>query len=185
MLSRPVKWEKEKSEYGPELRLFRVRFDWLINPRTGSSEQMTILEGPDSANVVAITPAREMVFVRQFRVGIGQYTLELPGGIIEQEEDKRTGAARELREETGYGGSDWTYLGKVASNPVFMDSYVHHFLLRHAQITSSQQLDSGEEVEVVLLQMEEVEKRWRQGGFLHPHTVTALQLFFQQQRNSF
>jgi ADP-ribose pyrophosphatase len=171
-------WRLLRSEPGPHIKLFQVRYDWMRNPRNGAEERMVILEGRDSANVIAITPEGQVLFVRQYRFGIGADTLELPGGLMEAGEALQTAAARELVEETGYTGSDWQYLGKIPSNPVFMDSYIHHWVLRDARLTDATALDAGEAVELVFMSLPEVKKALLEGVFQHPHTVTALLRFF-------
>ena len=171
-------WQRIRSEAGPNLKLFQTRYDFMRNPRNGHVEPMIILESTDSVNVVAVTPEEELVFVHQYRFGIGRHTLELPGGIVDPGEDHQAGAARELREETGFSGDNWEYLGKVASNPVFMDSYIHHWLVRDVKITFDPQLDGGESVEVVRMPVAEARQQWLQGAFEHPHTVNGLLLFF-------
>lgn len=171
-------WVKKSSTEGPDLKLFRVRYDRMINPRNGKSEQMIILESNDSVNVVALTLDRQMLFVRQYRFGIGEYTLELPGGIVDTGEQVDTAAQRELREETGYSGLAWMELGKIPSNPVFMDSYVHHWLVTDVALTHALELDDGEAVDTVLIPLETVRQQYQSGFFQHPHTVHALLLFF-------
>ena len=59
---------------------------------------------PDWVNVLALTPDARLVLVRQFRFGIDDFSLEIPGGVIETGEDPVAAGLRELREETGYGG---------------------------------------------------------------------------------
>lgn len=54
--------------------------------------------------VVALTPAKEVLLVRQFRPGPGEVLLELPGGYVDPGETAVEAAARELLEETGYAG---------------------------------------------------------------------------------
>ncbi|MBK7475860.1 MAG: NUDIX hydrolase [Haliscomenobacter sp.] len=174
-------WLRLRSEEGPNLKLFRARFDYMRNPRNGETERMIVLESADSVNVVALTAEQEMLFVRQYRFGIGQETLELPGGIVDPGEDHRSGAARELREETGFTGSNWTYLGKVASNPVFMDSYIHHWLLEDAQSTHELELDAGETVTLERIPVAQVRNLLWEGAFMHPHTVSALVRYFAHQ----
>lgn len=174
-------WLRLRSEEGPNLKLFRARFDYMRNPRNGETERMIVLESADSVNVVALTAEQEMLFVRQYRFGIGQETLELPGGIVDPGEDHLLGAVRELREETGFTGSNWTYLGKVASNPVFMDSYIHHWLLEDAQQTHELHLDAGEAVALERIPVARVRDMLWEGAFLHPHTVSALVRFFAHQ----
>jgi ADP-ribose pyrophosphatase len=59
--------------------------------------------------VVALTEARELVLVEQYRIPIRAHSIELPAGIVGDEAefaDEGIGAAaiRELEEETGYRG---------------------------------------------------------------------------------
>ena len=171
-------WETLRQEAGPALKLFNIRFDEMRNPRNGQVSKMIILEAEDSANVVPLTSDGNILFVRQYRFGIGAYTLELPGGIVDPGEEHQAAAERELREETGYAGGQWSYLGKIASNPVFMNNYIHHWAARGVEASTVQQLDEGEEVEVLAVPVEEARRMLLQGEIEHPHTVNALLLFF-------
>lgn len=171
-------WTCVKSEQGPDLKLFKARFDYMLNPRNQVTEKMIILASPDSVNVVPVTKTGEIIFVHQYRFGTRTYTLELPGGIVDPGEDHGVAAVRELQEETGYTSSAWEYLGKIGSNPVFMDSYVHHWLAKDVELTHRTSLDDGEDVEWVALPIEEVQRRLLSGAFAHPHAVNALLRYF-------
>jgi 8-oxo-dGTP pyrophosphatase MutT (NUDIX family) len=167
-------WKFIKSKPGPDLTLFRVRFDWLENPRNGQIVKATIVEAPDWVNVVALTPAGELVVVRQYRFGNGEITTEIPAGIIEEGESSQTAAARELQEETGFISEDWEYLGWVAPNPAYLNNRCHHWLARDAEKVSSPMLDPGENLEVAVLSMEELKADIKQGNFRHSLAVSAL-----------
>ncbi|GJM34679.1 MAG: ADP-ribose pyrophosphatase [Saprospiraceae bacterium] len=171
-------WQRVRSEQGPDLKLFHARFDYMRNPRNAQTERMIILESPDSVNIVAVTDKQEILFVRQYRFGIGEYTLELPGGIVDPGEEHGIAAHRELQEETGHSAQKWQYLGRIPSNPVFMDSYVHHWWAAGVKHTHDLKLDIGEDVEVVLLPISEVKEKLFSGQFQHPHAVNALLCFF-------
>ncbi len=171
-------WKLERSEPGPGLKIFRTRFDYMRNPRNDKTETMIVLEGADAANVVAITPDRQILFVRQYRFGIGADTLELPGGGVNYAEPHADAAVRELEEETGYTAGSWQHLGTIPSNPVFMNCYVHHWLAKEAVLSSIQKLDDGEAVEAVLLPEKEVLDKLMTGWFQHTHTINALLLYF-------
>lgn len=178
MGSSDKQWKRLSSEVGPDLKLFRARWDEMQNPRNDKSQQMIVLQSRDAVNVVAVSRQQTIVFVRQYRFGIGDFTLELPGGLLNHDEALEPAAKRELREETGYVSEEWHKLGKIASNPVFMDSYIFHYLAANAEARFELALDEGEDVELVELSVDEVRRRLHAGEFEHPHTVSALVLYF-------
>lgn len=172
-------WFIEKSEYGPDLKLFQARFDFIKNPRNGITEKKVILSGGNAVNIIALTSENEVILVRQYRFGTSAYTLELPGGIVEPDESPITAARREMEEETGYTTDEKLIpLGKIGQNPVFMESYVHHYLALNVRQTKQQMLDVGESIEVVLMPIEELKSKWQKGKIEHPHSVNALLRFF-------
>ena len=133
--SSPRHWTRLSSERGPDLPLFKVRFDTLRHPVSNKEFQRLVLETPGWVNVVALTDQRRLVVVRQFRCGIAQITTEIPGGMVDPGEESEDAARRELREETGYTSRRWSYLGSVYGNPAFHDNYCHHWLAEDAQPT--------------------------------------------------
>jgi ADP-ribose pyrophosphatase len=56
----------------------------------------------DYVSVLAETAAGEVVLVRQYRSAWEQWTVELPGGLLDPGEEPGFCAARELEEETGF-----------------------------------------------------------------------------------
>lgn len=167
-------WECIGSEYRQHMILFRPRYDTVIHPRTGERFQRLVLETPGWVNVVALTPERQLVAVRQFRFGTREVTLEIPGGMVDRGEDHRAAAERELCEETGYTAPRWTYLGCVEPNPAFQDNLCHHWLAEDATRTAAQELDSGEDIGIATLDLEEVRELVRRGAIRHSLVLTAL-----------
>lgn len=167
-------WPKLSSRPGPDLKLFQVRFDRLTNPRTEETLERLVLDTPDWVNVVALTPDRRLVCVRQYRFGTETITLEIPGGMVDRGEGHREAAERELLEETGYRAQRWSYLGCVEANPAIHNNRLHHWLALDAASTGHQELDEGEDIQVVELDLEEARRAVFDGRIAHSLVVCAL-----------
>jgi ADP-ribose pyrophosphatase len=141
---------------------------------------------PDIVLTLAVTPHREIVFVRQYRHGVGEILLELPGGSFNsQRENSQSAAARELEEETGYVSEQMIHLATLYDNPVKDTNEIHLFLAENAHPSGKQQLDATEDVEIVLVPVEEVLTKISTGEICVCGTIAALFLglnFLSQRR---
>jgi ADP-ribose pyrophosphatase len=167
-------WKLLRSEPGPELPVFKVRYDWVENPRNASVLKAVVLDVPDWVSVAAITEDNRIVVVRQYRFGVSHFTIELPAGLVHPGESHLETARRELREETGYTAADWVYLGWVEPNPAFQNNRLHQWLARDARQTHPCQLDEGEDVQVEALLPGEIEKEIREGRLRHSLALLSL-----------
>ena len=61
--------------------------------------------------VFAVTPNKEVIALKQFRYGINNVVVELPGGCSSENETAKETAHKELKEETGYCAESFTILG--------------------------------------------------------------------------
>lgn len=157
-------------------KIFELEIRDYIDDNKELHEGIAVIHSKDAANVVPITNDNNILLVKQFRFGIEDYTLEVPGGLLEPNENRIKAVQRELLEETGYTATNWKHLGSVYSNPVFIDCEIHHFIAYEANKTAQQELDFDEEIDIVQMPVKDVYNRLDQGLFKHPHTVTALVL---------
>jgi 8-oxo-dGTP pyrophosphatase MutT (NUDIX family) len=160
----------------------RFRIDRCELPN-GNLLDATIFEFRTWANILALTKDREAVLVRQYRHGVGEVLLELPGGVVEDEEDPLEGARRELLEETGYTSSNIIPVGKIYPNPALQTNTLYSFLALDAEKVGGQNLDAGEDIEVQLVPMDELIAIAKRGGFPHAlHMAVLLQALLYLDR---
>ncbi|HEU4651657.1 MAG TPA: NUDIX hydrolase [Croceibacterium sp.] len=99
---------------------------WIVAKRRGRWEYATRARAIRAAVVLAVD-AGEVILVEQYRVPIGKYCLELPAGLIGDEDEAESALAsamRELEEETGYRAAQWDEIGEFWSSPgMITESY--------------------------------------------------------------
>jgi ADP-ribose pyrophosphatase len=155
-------------------RVFSVNEHHRRSPRTGQTHAFWVLDVPDWVNIVPLTADRHVVMIRQYRHGIDEFTLEVPGGMVDDSDASPLEAARrEMREETGYDGDDIVPIGVIHPNPAIQPNRCHSFLARDVKLTSAVSFDSTEECEVVLVPLNEISVLIRQGVISHALVVVA------------
>ncbi len=171
-------WPVISSKTEKKEGLFKVRIDEVIMPTTGKRYSVYALDFSPWVNIIALTETEEVVLVRQYRHGIRDVTLELPGGVVEEENNPEKGAKRELLEETGYYSSEWELIGKLYPNPAIQTNLCYTYLAKKAYPVASQHLDELEEIEVVLKPLREIPELIKEGVISHALIVAAFGQFF-------
>jgi len=176
-------WEKVGSKQLGDYRIFTVRSDEKISPRTGQLHDFYIIDCVGWVNVIAMTPNRELVMVEQYRHGSNTVELEIPGGIMDAGESSpvETGI-RELREETGYEGEKGRLLGNVFANPAIMSNTCHTVLVENCVLEHAVEFDSGEDLITRLVPIADLPGLVAAGKIRHPLVVVALYYFELWQR---
>jgi 8-oxo-dGTP pyrophosphatase MutT (NUDIX family) len=143
-----------------------------------------ILESEDWVNVIPITQQNDVVLIRQYRHGIREVTLEIPGGIVEPDESPEEAASRELLEETGYQGSKMIPLGVVYPNPAFLNNRCYTYLASNVLLTREQEQDEKEDIEVLLRPLDEIPRLIREGEISHSLVLAAFYRLFMEYHPS-
>ncbi|HTQ29939.1 MAG TPA: NUDIX hydrolase [Opitutaceae bacterium] len=175
--SDPARWEKLGQDLLAATRIFDLRRLHYRHPRRGRERDFVVIDAPDWVNVLALTPDARLVLVRQFRFGIDDFSLEIPGGVLERGEDPLAGGLRELREETGYAGKNARVIGRVHPNPAIQNNTCHIVLVEEAAPVAATQWDHDEEIAVSALPVDEVYALAQAGRITHALVLDAL-LFF-------
>lgn len=173
----PERWKKLGAREVARTRIFSVESVDFQHPRRPKSQDFFVINAPDWVNVVALTPGGELVLVRQFRYGTNDFSVEIPGGIIDQGEDPLAAGMRELREETGYVGTGARLLGSVHPNPAMQNNRCHLVLVENARPEAKLDWDPDEEFEIMVRPVDEVYRLAYRGGITHAMVLDALLLF--------
>jgi ADP-ribose pyrophosphatase len=122
--------------------------------RWGDNER-EIVEHPGAVAIVAVDRDRQVWLVRQLREPARKELVELPAGTCEPGEDPLGTAKRELREECGLTGGEWTELAAFWTTPGFCREYMHLYLAEGVEAGEADP-DDDEEVEIVRWSLDEV-----------------------------
>lgn len=174
------KWKTISSEVNLRAKVFQYVKVKSQSPTTGEIGDFDIVQCYNWVNVIAITPEKKIVLIKQYRHGTDEVTLEIPGGAVDLAEDLLIAAKRELREETGYTSNDWKLLGRVAANPAFMSNHCTTYLALDAIKTHDQDLDPFEEIEVHLRDKKDLVKIVANGEINHSLVIAALYFFMAE-----
>lgn len=167
-------WKTKSTQQLANYRIATVSSAIRTNPRTQRDHEFYVMNCPDWVNIIAITPNEEMVMVEQFRHGTDTVDLEIPGGVMDPEDDSAvvTGV-RELREETGYEGRDARVIGEIAPNPAIMSNFCRTVLIENCELKHSTEFDSGEDIQTKLVPLNEMDQLVKTGTIHHSLVVVA------------
>jgi 8-oxo-dGTP pyrophosphatase MutT (NUDIX family) len=132
--------------------------------------------------ILPITIDNEVVFVKQYKHGIGEICIELPAGRIENGKTPSQTAIQELKEETGIITTEdqLQVLTELWTEPSKSAVHVHGFLVRDVSVTKPQQLEKTELIELVKIPLTELAS-FIQDGNIHASDTLALLLCAQLQ----
>jgi ADP-ribose pyrophosphatase len=131
------------------------KFNFTVNRLrlpNGVEGDWECIQHPGGALAVPVTPAGELVLVRQYRFAAQGRLLEFPAGTVESHEDAAVTIQREIAEETGYQAGRWRKLGEFFLAPGYSDEIIYAFLAEDLEkLAQPPQQDADEDIEVVLM----------------------------------
>lgn len=168
------RWVRKDSRKLVDCRIFAVSESTSICPRTEEEHNFFFIETADWVNIVPITGDGEVVFVRQFRHGSEQISLEIPGGMVDPGEDPQVAAVRECLEESGYQAGSVTSLGVLNPNPALFPNKLHTFVARQCEAIGEIANTSTEHTEVELVPMKDLPALLQSGAIDHALVAATL-----------
>ena len=183
LVNRP--WKVLKSEnilrLGPWLS---VRQECVELPNGNQIPTWYIMEFPDWINVIAITKDGKMVMEDQYRHALGETHYELVAGVVDPGETPLQAAQRELSEETGYEGGEWSLFMTLSPNPTNHNNLSYTFLATDVEKRCEQHLESTEDIHVDVLEPNQVLEMLQDGEIIQALHAAPLWRYFALQRPS-
>ncbi len=163
--------------------LFATR--WIRLHRRGHWDYVVRPHSDRCVGILAIDDEDQILLVEQFRIPIQQRAIELPAGIVGDEEEFRgeslaATAARELLEETGYRAGCIEELISTPTSAGLTSEFMHLFLARELVRENDGGGTHGEDITVHRVPLNEL-RSWlrdqqRQGKTIDSKIHAALWL---------
>lgn len=175
-----LKWKTKGIREAEDLKIFNVKWFRRYHPKLQKESEFVVLNSPRWVNIIPITEEGNVVFVEQYRHGIDEITLEVPGGLIDNNESPKEAAERECTEETGFVGdqSGAILLGENYPNPAFLNNTCYSFVWFNCKKIKEQKLDINEDINVIEIPLKEVKKMIIDGQIKHSLVLTAFLFYF-------
>ena len=176
-------WQKLSSKPLGDFRIFTIRSDRKVSPRNQHEQDFFVIESVDWVNVIAVTPAQELVMVEQYRHGSNTVELEIPGGMMDGPDGSpEVTGVRELREETGYEGEHPQLIGRIWPNPAIMSNVCYTVLVENCRSVHPVAFDESEDLVTRLIPIADIPRLVATGKIQHSLVVVALYHFELWQR---
>ena len=160
-------------------KVIKVMRDQVSLPN-GESAYREIVHHNGGATVLAVKD--DMVyFVRQYRYAYHDELLELPAGKLNEGEDPKCCAIRELEEETGLRATDVDLITKLYPSPGYTDEVIYVYLALDF-VQGTQHLDEDEFLGVITLPLSTVKDMLDSGEIRDAKTIVALRYYLSNTK---
>lgn len=171
----PAAWEILSEREVADCKVYRIYEQLARHPVDGREGKFYVMRCPDWVQSIPLTKSGEIILVNQYRFGSRRLSWEVPGGVMDPDDNTpEDAAARELLEETGYVGEPGKNLGFSYPNPALQENRTHFVLIENCEQVSGQNLDQNEELTVKFFSVEEAIAMARCGEISHTIAVNAL-----------
>jgi ADP-ribose pyrophosphatase len=157
--------------------LYRGRFMRLWGTtfvdRAGQEQLWEWADKKDAVMILPITPRGEIVLVRQYRVPLQRYVIEMPAGLMDHPgEDPLATAQRELLEEVGYTAGRWQAFPTTPYSTGSSGNYAHIFVATDLTAAEAHH-ESTEDIEILHVPAVELTQLY----LAHPDDLFDVKIF--------
>ncbi len=154
-------------------------YDLVIEGRKVKRE---IIEHRGAAAILAFDENNKVILVKQHRYPHG-YVIEIPAGTLEEKEDPKKCAFRELEEETGYSAKKMTPLITYYPSIGYNTEAIHCFVASGLEKITDLKLDEDEILSVVKMDFKKVISMIKNGKIQDSKTICAVLTYALKKNN--
>lgn len=172
------KWKTLSSNEVFSAGFFKLRLEACELPDGRVMPRYYIADFPSWIHVIPVTKDGRLVMVKQFRNGVKDTFLEVPGGSFDghDSETPREAGARELKEETGYVSTEWKLIGEHFPNPAFQSNRMYTYLALNCEKVAEPELDPFEDLETLLMSIPDALRALDNCEFKHSLVMSSMAL---------
>lgn len=158
-------------------KVFSVRRDLVLEP-SGVKATRDVIAHSGSVVVMPVLDDGKIVLIRQYRYAARQYLWELVAGRIDEGENVKQAAARELIEETGLRAKKMRVFMDFWPSPGFLEERM--FVLLAQGVTEGvAEPEEDERIEAKAFTRAELEKMLQTGALRDAKTISSLLFYFR------
>lgn len=133
----------------------------------------------NAAAVVSVLPNGKLIMVRQYRLAVDKWTLEIPAGKLDENDDFFSCAKRELEEETGYKSNNIEFLCDIYTAAAFCNEIVRIYVATNL-IKGEQHFDRDEEIVTEEWAVEDLLKEIYKGEIKDSKSVSGILAYYDK-----
>jgi ADP-ribose pyrophosphatase len=141
----------------------------------GRVVEKEVMRHPGAVVLLPVLEDGRIVMIRNYRVSVNRWLLELPAGTMELGEPPEVTAQRELIEETGYSARQLRLLHRFYAAPGVSDEQMHLYLAT-GLVAGTPHREADEEIENELLTVDQVKCKLQAGEIVDAKSLVGLLL---------
>ena len=153
-------------------KVFGIRRDEVIEP-TGVRTTREMITHPGSVVVLPVLPDGRILLIQQYRYAARQFLWELVAGRMDEGETPIEGAARELKEETGYHAKRLKIFLEFFPTPGFLEEKMY-LLLAEGLTPGKAEPEEDEKIMARAYTRKQLEEMLRKGKLRDAKTIAGV-----------
>ncbi len=155
---------------------YKIRRDVVVWPNGHQGEYFVMKNNTGKSSLVIALEEDNIIFVRQYRYVRDDFSIELPGGGVDDGEIPLESAKKELREEAGYISENFEEVGTFIPVSGTLDETTHVFVACDTTFIGQQPEKTEDGIEIVKISIDETYAMIEDGRIIDGQTITALTL---------